>query len=312
MITPSTLREGDKVAIISPASVVNPEYIDQAAEYLLANGLEPVVMPHAKGPAYGSFAANPLHRIVDFLNVWTDPDIKAVLCSRGGYGATHLLSLVPYGLLSDFPKWLIGFSDISALHALSLYNGVASIHGPMAKDFRDDHEGGRTVVEFLKTGVLPEYSFENKESDIMPCNIPGEARGTLIGGNLAVLNGLAATPYDMLARAMEEDCVLFIEDIAEPIYKIERILYRLLMQGVFTKLKGLAVGQFTESSADRNYPSTERMIERFLQEKGIKDIPVAYNLPVGHFPHNMPVIEGSQVRLSVSPEAAILTTSIAH
>lgn len=308
MITPSTLKDGDKVAIISPASVVKPEYIDQAAEHFRANGLEPVVMPHAKGPADGSFASTISRRVEDLIAAWRDPGVKAVLCSRGGYGATHLLSLIPDGLLREYPKWLIGFSDISALHALSLYNGVASIHGPMAKDLRDDHEGGRTVVEFLKTGVLPEYSFENKESDIMPCNIPGEARGTLIGGNLAVLNGLAATPYDMLARAMEEDCVLFIEDIAEPIYKIERILYRLLMQGVFTKLKGLAVGQFTESSADRNYPSTERMIERFLQEKGIKDIPVAYNLPVGHFPHNMPVIEGSQVRLSVSSDAATLTT----
>lgn len=308
MIPPSTLKDGDKVAIMSPASVVKPEYIDQAAEYLLANGLEPVVMLHAKGPAYGSFAATTSQRIEDLIGAWTDPEVKAVLCSRGGYGATHLLSLIPDGLLREYPKWLIGFSDISALHALSLYNGVASIHGPMAKDLRDDHRGGRTVVEFLKTGILPEYRFENQESDIMPCNISGEARGTLIGGNLAVLNGLAATPYDMLARTMEEDCVLFIEDIAEPIYKIERILYRLYMQGIFTKLKGLAVGQFTETSADRNYPSTERMIERFLQEKGISDIPVAYNLPVGHFPSNLPVIEGSQVRLSVSDSSATLTT----
>lgn len=308
MITPSTLRDGDKVAIISPASVVKPEYIDQAAEYLRANGLEPVVMPHAKGPADGSFASTASQRIEDLIGAWTDTEVKAVLCSRGGYGATHLLSLIPDGLLREYPKWLIGFSDISALHALSLYNGVASIHGPMAKDLRDDHEGGRTVVEFLKTGVLPEYSFENRESDIMPCNIPGEARGILIGGNLAVLNGLAATPYDMLARALKENCVLFIEDIAEPIYKVERILYRLYMQGIFTKLKGLAVGQFTETSADRNYPSTERMIQHFLKAKGIKDIPVAYNLPVGHFPNNLPVIEGAQVRLSVSPQSATLTT----
>ncbi len=298
------------MAIISPASVVKPEYIDLAAEYIRANGLEPVVMPHAKGPADGSFASSVFNRVTDLVNAWTMPGVKGVLCSRGGYGATHLLSLIPGELMRDFPKWLIGFSDISALHALSLSQGVASIHGPMARDFRDDHIGGRTVIEFMKTGVLPEYRFENHESETMPCNIPGEARGKLIGGNLAVLNGLAATPYDMLGLAKKEDCVLFIEDIAEPVYKIERILYRLYMQGVFSCLKGLAVGQFTETSADRNYPTTERMIERFLKEKGIADIPVAYNLPVGHFPGNLPVVEGAKVHLSVSATHAVLTTCL--
>ncbi len=307
MIYPKKLRNGDKVAIVSPASVVKLEYIDQAAEYLRVNRLEPVIMPHAKGPADGSFAANVLHRIVDFINAWTDPEIKAVLCSRGGYGATHLLPLIPGSLMCDFPKWLIGFSDISALHAMSLYSGVTSLHGPMAKDFRDDHEGGRTVVKFLKSGVMPEYRFENEESDIMPRNIAGEARGTLIGGNLAVLNGLAATPYDMLARAKYEDCVLFIEDIAEPIYKIERILCRLYMQGVFSRLKGLVIGQFTETSADKNYPSTERMIESFLMDRRLTHFPVAYNFPAGHSPNNMPVIVGAQVNLRVSDCHAILS-----
>lgn len=307
---PEILRNGDKVAIISPASVVKPEYIDLAAEYIRANGLEPVVMPHARGPADGSFASSVRNRVEDLVNAWKMSDVRAVLCSRGGYGATHLLSLIPEGLFREFPKWLVGFSDISALHALSLSQDVASIHGPMSRDFSADHRGGRTVMEFLKTGVLPEYLFENKESVTMPCNIPGEASGMLIGGNLAVLNGLAATPYDMPARALREDCVLFIEDIAEPIYKIERILYRLYMQGVFTGLKALAVGQFTETSADRNYPSTECMIANFLKEKRITHIPVAYNLPVGHFPGNLPVVEGAKVHLSVSATHAVLTTCL--
>ncbi len=307
MIIPDILKTGDKVAIISPASVVKPEYIDRTAEFIRGNGFEPVVMPHAKGPSDGSYAASMQDRLEDLLTAWTMPDVKAVLCSRGGYGATHLLSHIPGDLFRENPRWLIGFSDISALHAFSYCSGVASIHGPMAKDLRDDHEGGRTVMEFLKSGVLPACGFKNEESETMPRNISGEASGMLIGGNMAVLNGLAATPYDMFARTMCDDCVLFIEDIAEPIYKIERILYRLYMQGVFTRLKGLAVGQFTESSADRNYPSTERMIERFLKENGIENIPVAYNFPVGHFPNNMPVVVGSEVRLSVSANEAVLT-----
>lgn len=304
MIYPETLKEGDKVAIISPASVVNPVFIDSAAAYIGQNGFEPVVMPHAKGPACGSYAASVQDRLSDLLSAWQMPDVKAVLCSRGGYGAVHLLSHIPESLFSENPKWLVGFSDISALHAFSLRCGVVSIHGPMARDFNDRHEGGRAVMDILKNGTLSGYSFGHEESESMPSNRPGTASGKLTGGNLAVLDGLAGTPFDILNDTKEEDCVLFIEDIAEPIYKVERILYRLYLQGVFSRVKGLAVGQFTETSSDRNHLSMERMIEHFLENNGISGFPVAYGMPVGHFPHNMPVIEGADVILTVDNSRA--------
>lgn len=305
---PSPLKHGDKVAIISPASVVRPEFIDQAADFIRGNRLKPVVMPHAKGVADGSYAASVSDRLSDLLTAWNMPDVKAVVCSRGGYGAVHLLPLIPGELLSENPKWLVGFSDISALHALSLSQGVASIHGPMTRDFRPDCEGGMKVMEMLLSGRMPDYSFLSEDTDAIPDNIEGEARGKLIGGNLAVLNGLAGTPFDLLSRPMAEDCILFIEDISEPIYKIERILFRLYMQGVFSRLKGLLVGHFTETSPDRNHISTERMIERFLNSMKLSDLPVAYNFPVGHFPGNMPVIEGAEVSLTVGKRSAVLTS----
>lgn len=307
MIYPEKLKSEDKVAVITPATVVKTEFIGSAAEFLRDNGLEPVVMPHAKGPADGSYAASLGGRLSDLLTAWQMPEVKGVLCARGGYGATHLLPHIPGALLRENPKWLIGFSDISALHAFSLSCGVASIHGPMARDFRADCAGGRAVIEMLKTGRMSELTFENTGGEALPENIAGEASGRLIGGNLAVLNGLAATPYDIFARAMEEDIILFLEDIAEPIYKIERVLYRLYMQGVFTRLRGLAVGRFTEYNADKNYPTVERMIEAFLADHDLKDFPVAYNLPVGHFPGNLPVMEGAEVTLRVTPTAANLS-----
>lgn len=306
MLLPDRLKIGDKIAIISPASVVKAEYIDSAAEFIVSNAYEPVIMPHAKGPADGSYAASMENRLFDLLAAWMKPDIKAVLCARGGYGAVHLLPFIPGELLRENPRWLIGFSDISALHAISLSQGVASIHGTMARHWNNFSPEADEIIRILETGRMPEYAFERQADDGLPQNYEGEAEGMLIGGNMAVLNGLAATSFDLFAFAMKQDCILFIEDIAEPIYKIERILYRLYMQGVLGKIKGLLVGAFTETSSDRNFNSTQQMIEQFLIGKGLTKIPVAFGVPVGHIEGNMPLIEGVRIKLSVTPDKTII------
>ena len=300
MIRPECIKPGDKITIITPASVVKSEYIHKACDFLRRNGFETVVMPYAEGPSDGSFASTKQHRLSDFLSVWQDPDIKAVICGRGGYGATHLLPHIPGKLLSENPKWLIGFSDISALHALSVTQGVESIHGPMCRHFNDDDQGVKAIMDII-TGSNPLiYEFERGESSDeknLPLNHCGEAEGILIGGNVAVLNGLAATPFDLFARALNEDCILFVEDVAEPIYKIERVLYRLLMQGVFSRIKGLIVGQFTEYKSSVDHLSMETMIEKFLNENSLTQFPVAYNFPAGHVSPNYPLIEGAMTTL---------------
>lgn len=307
LIFPDTLKKSDVIAIISPASVVKAEYIDAAAEYIRSQGYEPLVMPHAKGPADGSYAASSEDRLADLLAAWQMPEVKAIVCSRGGYGAAHLLPLIPGRLLRENPKWLIGFSDISALHALSFSQGVASIHGPMTKHWNSERPEAADVMHILESGEMPRYEFENNDRTKCPENIPGRGQGVLVGGNLAVLNGLAATPFDLLAVPMKEDCILFIEDIAEPIYKIERILYRLFMQGVLERLKGLIVGAFTESKADKNFDTTELMIGKFLRDHNLSHFPVAFGAPFGHIDHNMPLIEGAEVEIEVSSGAAILS-----
>lgn len=290
-----------QIAIISPASIVKDEYIDSAAEYILSRGYEPRVMPHAKGPACGSYAATIENRLADLVAAFRDPEVSAILCARGGYGVCHLLPLLPEGLIRENPKWLIGFSDISALHAAMWREGRVSIHGPMARHWNDAPGSTASLIfDIMESGRMPEYHFESPLE-----NRPGEAEGILIGGNLAVLNGMAGTPYDMLAAPLHEDCLLFIEDIAEPIYKIERVLYRLLMQGVFSRLKGLIIGQFTEYKPDRNYPSVERMVDDFIARTGLR-LPVAYGLPAGHIEGNVPLLLGARVRLSVSPTSARL------
>lgn len=305
IIFPAPLRPRDKVAILSPASVVKDEYVDGAAGFLRKFGYEPVVMPSAKGPAAGSYASAAESRGADLLAALTDASIRGVLCARGGYGAVHLLSRIPESVIKADPKWLIGFSDISALHAMMLRAGVASIHGPMAKHLTEEEEGeesAESLLAILEEGLPAGYSVA-----IDPRNSQGEASGRLQGGNLAVLNGLAQTPFDLLTPSEGDDVILFVEDISEAIYAVERIFWRLRMSGSLERIKGLIVGQFTEYRPDRNFDSMEDMLSQRLTEWGVKDrIPVAFNFPVGHVRRNLPLVEGACARLSVGEESVDL------
>lgn len=295
LLMPSPLHSGSRIAIISPASIVKEEYIDGAVEFLRGHGYEGVVMPHAKGPADGCYAASPADRLSDFMRAWSDSSIDAVLCARGGYGTAHLLPKLSTGFLRDNAKWLVGFSDISAFHAALLHAGVASIHGPMAKHLCENPGNGATAALMsLLSGGGMDY-----EVPTHPLSRPGEARGRLMGGNLAVLNGLAATPYDIFERAWHEDVILFLEDVSEAIYAVERMLWRLYMAGTLHRLKGLIFGQFTEYRPSVKFSAMEEMFDSLLRRIGLAGLPVAFGFPVGHVDDNLPLTEGAEVTLSI-------------
>ncbi|MDE6296272.1 MAG: LD-carboxypeptidase [Muribaculaceae bacterium] len=293
MIFPNSLKRGDRIAILSPSSPVKEEYIDGAVEFLRSEGYEPVIMPYAKGPASGSYASAKESRLADLLSALEDESIRAILCSRGGYGAVHLLRDIPLEVIRKDPKWLIGYSDISALHALFLQAGVASIHAPMAKHLTEEGSNDpctQALMRILKDDFPLEYKVKGHKY-----NIAGEAEGVLAGGNLAVLNGLFGTDYDIL----KEGTILFIEDISEAIYAVERMLYHILLSGGFDRINGLIVGRFTEYRADKNYSCMEDMIHSFLNRECITGIPVAYDFPVGHVKENFPLVEGAKARLII-------------
>lgn len=305
MKTPATLSPRDKIAIISPASVVDPGYIDGAARFFTSEGFEPVVMPHAKGPADGSFAASDADRLSDILTAIGDPEIKAIFCSRGGYGCNRLLPDIPAGLVADNPKWLIGFSDISALHALWRKAGVVSLHAPMAKHLSSlpaDHYCTRALMHILTDGLPVEYMAPHHH-----LNICGEACGVLVGGNLAVINGLASTPFDAFSPSGSSPApILFIEDIAEQIYAVERMMMRLALSGALQRCNAIITGHFTEYRPDRNHTDMETMIRRLLDRFGIA-VPVAFGFPAGHTDDNLPLPLGAMASLSVSSDCTTLT-----
>lgn len=292
---PAPLRDGDRIAIVSPSGPVDSALVYAAADTLRGQGYRVDIFPSALGKC-GQYAASDSARLADLSAALTDSTVRAILCSRGGYGAVHLLDSLSALPLERDPKWLIGFSDISALHALLASRGIASIHGNMCKHIAlgPDDEDNATFLAMLR-GYRPAYEFA---ADSL--NRCGQASGRLLGGNLAVIAELINTPYDVI----QPGTILFIEDVEEPIYKIERIMYQLRLSGVLPRLGGLIVGQFTGYRPNDSYETMERMIADMTAPY---TYPVAFNVPIGHVDHNVPVIQSAEVTLKVTPEGTSLS-----
>lgn len=306
IIFPPALKPGDKIALLSPASAVKEEYVRGAMDKIILEGYEPVLMPHALGHECGSYASASGSRLLDLMEALEDKEIRAILCTRGGYGCASLLMNLHESLIARDPKWIIGFSDVSALLAKWYNAGIASIHGPMAKHLATeslDNPCTRALFNILEQGGKFDYMFPSFHG-----NRPGTVKGTLRGGNLAVLNDLAASPYDLLKIGHGEDVILFFEDISEPIYAIERMLLRLALSGSLARVKGLIFGQFTEYRPDKNFNTAEDMINTGLDCWLIRDIPVALQFPVGHIRENYPLVEGAEVEFTVTDTQVRLRT----
>ena len=290
ILTPRPLRRGDRIAIVSPAGIIKPQIVYNCLPVLADRGWIPYVGENTFNRE-GTYAGT-------LETAFLDPDTRAIICARGGYGAVHLLDRLDRLPLRDDPKWVVGYSDISALHALMTRKGIKSLHAPMTKHIAQfSGKDGDSQLLFDKLeGATPDV-----EVEAHPLNRPGKAEGLLAGGNLAVIAGLVSTPFDVIRPGT----ILFIEDIAEPIYKVERILYTLRLSGALGSLSGLIVGQFTDYAPDRNSPTMEAMISRMVEPF---DFPVAFGFPIGHVDHNIPMTCSSKVALDVSSDMTLLST----
>ncbi len=339
---PKGVRKEGKVALIGPATRIKPEIVEGLVRLFAEHpeempGSELIVYPSVlDANAQGSYAASLAQRVADFTDAWSRADVDLVICARGGYGCVHMLDYLSPDFIAAHPKWLVGFSDVSALHALLYKSGVASIHGGMAKQLVEDTDSGfggyRSVLKELVETPQPLSDNNERKKACSACapvhqtqspigiaieytlpphpyNICGEGRGVLLGGNLAVLNGLAGTPYDLMAESLNQDVILFIEDVSEPIYAVERMLYRLHLQGVLGKVKGILVGQFTDWKADRNHESMYDMIHARFEEWGVA-CPVSFDFPVGHNDRNVPLVEGAHAWLNVEEGCVDLSLKI--
>ncbi|MFZ4455295.1 MAG: S66 peptidase family protein [Bacteroidales bacterium] len=287
MLQPLFLQADDQIRIVSPSGKIEPSHVDGALDRLFQWEFNPVSGQFAKG-AYGRYSGTVQERISDLYNAFLNPEVKAILCSRGGYGMMQLLAKIDSEVIRQNPKWVIGYSDITAFHALMQTNGIMSIHSPMARHLAEDDDASAHYLHAILQGEVPQYTFESH-----PLNRAGECRGVLRGGNLSVLMGLRGTPYDFDPKGT----VLFLEDIGERPYHVERMLLNLKLGGVLEQLSGLIVGQFT------NYEEDELMMKPLQQTifdlVAEYDYPVAFNFPVGHVTQNYPLICGASVSLKI-------------
>ncbi len=313
LIIPKGIGKDGKVALIGPATRIKPTIVEGLVRLYdecpsEMPGSELIVYPSALDEnAKGSYAACLDQRVADFTDAWSRDDVELVICARGGYGCVHMLDYVSPEFISAHPKWLVGFSDVSALHALLYRSGVASIHGGMAKQLVEDSDAGYGGYRALLKNLVesPSSPVEYRVAAHM-YNVEGEGGGILLGGNLAVLNGLAGTPYDLMGESLKRDVILFIEDVSEPIYAVERMLYRLHLQGVLHSVKGIVIGEFTEWRPDRNHETMYAMIHERFVEWGI-NCPVVFDFPVGHGEKNVPLVEGAMCLLSSRRDQAVLS-----
>ncbi len=288
VVFPRPLKKGDTIAICSPAGPIDPSKVSGASRVLENYGWKVKIMPHALG-RNGNYSGSDDERFADLRDALADPEVRAIICSRGGYGVVHIIDRLNDLDWTSDPKWIVGFSDISALHAMMASKGVASVHASMTAHIAKgagDVDNAR-LFDILE-GKREPFSFASDKHDR-----PGVASGRLLGGNVAVLADLIKTRYDIL----QPGSILFIEDVAEPIYKIERILYQLKIAGVLGMINGLIVGQFTDYKADASYKTMEDMIADMV---AAYRYPVAFNVPVGHVDHNVPLIESAEVTLKVT------------
>ena len=278
------------IKIVSPAGIVSSKEIAQLQLLISKWGLCSQLSEHCIGNI-NRYSGTMENRIRDFKDALHDDNIRAIFCSAGGYGSVQLLEHI-INDIQKFPKWIIGFSDITAIHAACISANIQSIHASMSKYMISPT--ANLYAEKCLCDILYGKNIAYKYKGT-PLDKRGKADGILIGGNLSTLSHLIGTKYDMF-RA-RQDIVLFIEDINEPLYKIERMLYGLKYSGLLSSLKGLIVGRFINCKYDgRNYFDANHLILDMVKDY---HYPVCFDFPIGHIEENLPMIEGSNVSFVV-------------
>ncbi|MEV8033638.1 LD-carboxypeptidase [Streptomyces sp. NPDC002742] len=295
---PSRLAAGARVAVVAPSGPVPEERLEAGLDILRGWDLDPVVAPHVldRHAEFGYLAGTDADRAADFQAAWCDPDVAAVLCARGGYGAQRMTDLLDWDALrAAGPKILLGFSDITALHeAFAVRVGLATLHGPMVASV-DFLKSARTQEHLRATLFEPESVRTIASGEAVPL-VPGKARGVTLGGCASLLAAEVGTPH---ARAFARGGLLLIEDIGEEAYRLDRILTQLLRTGWLDGVTGIALGSWVDCGP---YDGLRAV---FADRLGRLGVPVVENFGFGHAEGALTMPFG--VRAELDADAGTLT-----
>ncbi len=291
------LRPRDRIAIIATARKITVPEIAVAVQTFESWGLE-VVLGETIGASYSQFAGDDALRLQDLQRMLDDPSIKAVVCARGGYGTTRIIDQVDFTLFRKHPKWLVGFSDVTALHSHIHTFGLESVHAIMPVLF--PKAGTEDSVETLRKVLFGEDIHYSAAPHAF--NRTGTCTGALVGGNLSMLHTLTGTRSDISTNGK----ILFLEDLDEYLYHIDRMLVHLDRSGKLANLAGLIVGDMSDMN-DNAVPFGKTAYEIILEHTGKYNYPVCYGFPVGHEPLNLALVCGREAMLEVAPQGVTLS-----
>jgi len=296
MIQPPALQPGDLIYITAPAKSIEQQYVDFATSFFEAKGFRVEVAKHCTG-VHHYFSGTDEERAADVQAGIDHPEAKAIICARGGYGCVRIVDHLNWANMLREPKWMVGFSDITVFHQRLNRLGIESLHATMPLNYQTNSaEALETMMQHL-TGTHNDVRFAAN-----PKNKTGFAKGKIIGGNLSILYSLLATPDSYHFQ----DALLFIEDLCEHYYHLDRMLFALEKIGVFDRISALVVGGITDME-DTAVPFGMLTEEIVLQHFSYRKIPVCFDFPFGHIDDNRAIILGAEASLNVNSKDVVLS-----
>jgi muramoyltetrapeptide carboxypeptidase len=298
---PPYLKKGDTVGMICPSGYMPLEKMQKCIDTLQSWGFE-VKRGRTLGAQCNYFSGTDAERLADLQSMLDDDNVKAILCARGGYGLSRIIDAINFDKFIQHPKWVIGYSDITLLHAHIYSNfNIASLHAPMAAAFNEIRESEEYIQSIYNslTGAHQAYTIPSHN-----LNRTGTGEGELLGGNLALLAHIIGSSSDISTK----NKILFIEDIGEYKYNIDRMLMQLKRAGKLDELAGFVVGKFTDIK-DTIISFGQELYELIFDKVKEYNYPVCFDFPVGHVKENLSLKIGVKYELSVSTDTLMLKES---
>lgn len=300
MKVPASLKQGDKIGIMAPARKISEKELEIAIKIIKSRGFE-VELGNTIDSSENQFAGDDELRAADFQQMLDNPQIKAIFFARGGYGSVRIIDKVDFSSFVKNPKWLVGYSDMTVFHCHSYKNyDIETLHASMPINFADNSQESLESLFKIISGLNYDITVSNHN-----LNKKGKAKGELIGGNLSVLYSLLGSK----SFPNFNNKILFLEDLDEYLYHIDRMMMALKRAGVFDSLAGLLVGGMTKMND--NEITFGKMAEEIIRD--IVDeynFPVAFGLPVGHMDDNRALVMGREYKLEVGDKVSILSMDV--
>lgn len=299
MTVPTYLKRGDTIAICCPAGYMAAEKVNNCVTTLQNEGYNVLVGQTVGGNSQNYFSGTDEERLAELKQFLDNRKVKAVMCARGGYGVSRIIDKISFKKFLKHPKWIIGFSDVTVIHNFLFSNfKIAGLHASMAAAFNNNGAAGQNVQTMLAAlkGEKSDYHLRPNHA-----NKNGEATGKLVGGNLTLFtNGIGT-----LSDVNTNNCILFLEDLDEQLYHIDRMFVHLKRSGKLKKLAGLIIGGFTDLK-DTERPFGKNIYEIVLELVAEYDYPVCFHFPVSHGDDNVALKHGLKHKLIVAEEGVLL------